>query len=137
MIVEENLISNDAGGAILYLGDPLVEVSSDGNLGEVLPLKAYFGDHKRQINSTREGVEIFPNPSNGYVNIILNPNYSSEVQIRFFGIDGRMIFDRKLYLINNGPKYFHLNTTGISTGSYYLSVNQANWTDSFKVQIIK
>lgn len=83
-----------------------------------------------QIN----GLNIFPNPSFGDINIRLNPKTNTDIQVTLFDLQGRVII-KKPY--NNNSLNFNekLNVRNLSTGVYLLNVREGSYSSTERIVI--
>lgn len=81
--------------------------------------------------TTWEGVSVYPNPTDGNLNVYLNLKISDDVAIRVFNPMGQLV-DSQMYQNTLGGTYnFNLNNQ--SNGMYFVEVAAGNTTKTFKV----
>ncbi len=67
-------------------------------------------------------VSIYPNPSDRDFTVQFNAFSDQKVEIRLMDMSGRTVMQRDLGIISNGLHYLELNTDGLATGTYMLSM---------------
>ena len=106
---------------------PLVSYSKFTNL--LLGTTTYTVYYQRNpiVNSINKVPEeahklsIYPNPTNGIVNIKINSNLTKQaVQIQLVSIDGRVLSSRKVSYSENG--YYRLDYSSMAKGIYYIII---------------
>ena len=65
---------------------------------------------------------VFPNPFHDQVQVELNIESTSTVQIRLVDIYGRVVYSREMAAVNAGQYTLPLDTKDFAAGSYLLSV---------------
>lgn len=73
--------------------------------------------------------KIYPNPSNGLLNININ-NYIGELQINVFDLNGRQVYNQNVTNFNNTNA---INLESLSTGIYVLKLQGENLNYSEKI----
>lgn len=76
---------------------------------------------------------LYPNPTNGVINIRLDREQNVQSQIRIIDLSGRVVYDQSLVLSNAN---FVLNLNELSAGIYVLQLSSENQTVSRKINII-
>lgn len=85
--------------------------------------------------NTLETLDIYPNPFNNSINIIL-PNTLNNVTIRLYDLSGRIIYNtRKTVIENNRLEITNLNT--LSKGTYILQITDLETNATLKHKVIK
>jgi hypothetical protein len=76
-------------------------------------------------------VSVYPNPSNKLLNVSV-PGVSNISAIRIFNTNGNVVYSRKNISGNN----LSLNTSGVSAGTYYVSVVIGSYTYTTQMVIV-
>ena len=79
-------------------------------------------------NVLNKGIKVYPNPSNGIVNIAID-NYNGDITVEVYDINGRKVF-------SNAGDYMKVNTInlqGFQRGVYILNVNGESLSYSEKI----
>ena len=80
----------------------------------------------------------YPNPFNGNVNFAVNSTKSGPVQVSIFSINGKLVNQFKSSVIENSNSVISWIPDGnASTGTYFISVNSNQFTQSQKILFIK
>ena len=80
----------------------------------------------------------YPNPFNGSVNFALNSTKSGPVQVSIFSTNGKLVNQFKSSVIKNSSKVISWTPEStVSTGTYFVSVNSDQFTQSQKILFIK
>jgi hypothetical protein len=69
-------------------------------------------------------VNIYPNPSNGFVNFAVNGPNKNDIQIKVYDLAGSMIFEKTLNV--NGTSYTSYDFSELSKGMYIVNVSSVN-----------
>ncbi|HRP89921.1 MAG TPA: T9SS type A sorting domain-containing protein [Edaphocola sp.] len=69
-----------------------------------------------------EALNVYPNPSNGNLNISYNFKNNSEANVRVFDLSGKVVFTKNLGTISEGTKNFNLDMNTLSTGFYTIEL---------------
>jgi hypothetical protein len=80
--------------------------------------------------------ELYPNPTNGDFNVIINSNAQKAGQISVFSPDGKLVEDKTIQLIF-GENLFPISLESRSTGIYFVDVNIGSETFMHKVSVNK
>ncbi|MBL7787968.1 MAG: T9SS type A sorting domain-containing protein [Chitinophagales bacterium] len=105
-----------------------------------LPLPAYMGTlptihFKNDVGNTTAAmpIKVYPNPSNGLVNVILPDSYNGDVQLSLYSVDGKSLLNQKLY---SGSNTLYLQT--MQAGLYYYLIQlDGNVVERNKLILIK
>lgn len=81
-------------------------------------------------------VGLYPNPSNGVFNVIINSTTQKAAQISVFSPDGKLVEDKTIQLIF-GENLFPISLESRSTGIYFVTVNIGSETFIQKVSVNK
>lgn len=95
---------------------------------------AFVSVHEIQTFSS---VELYPNPANQYSTIVLEVEKSTDVRIELLNSLGQniaMIADTKL---NTGKNTFQINTSGLSSGIYFVNISLDGKTSSLRKLIVE
>ena len=79
-------------------------------------------------NVLNKGIKVYPNPSNGIVNIAID-NYVGDITVEVYDINGRKVF-------SNAGDYMKVNTVnlqGFQKGVYILNVKEETLSYSEKI----
>lgn len=79
---------------------------------------------------TFDKIHLFPNPAKEYLNIVLNSNNSSEVDLKIISLEGRIIYTQKLNRRENNQHTINISTW--ANGLYYLFINDGKTVSSNK-----
>lgn len=79
-------------------------------------------------NAIAKGIKIYPNPSNGVLNIAV-PNYTGDLNIEIFDINGRKVVSNKADFTSETT----VNLTGLQSGVYIVKLQGDNLTHSEKI----
>ena len=80
----------------------------------------------------------YPNPFNGSVSFAVNSTKSGPVQVSIFSINGKLVNQFKSSVIENSSKVIRwVPESTVSTGTYFVSVNSNQFTQSQKILFIK
>jgi subtilisin-like proprotein convertase family protein len=115
----------------------IVEDTGDVDIGtlESWSLELCTSEPVLGVNSfVFEDFNVYPNPSNGIINIQFTSKNTSDVEITVFDLLGRKI-SQNVFLTNNIFFKESLNIGQISGGIYILQVKRGNETSSQKLQI--
>ena len=82
-----------------------------------------------------EGVSVFPNPTDGNINVYLKLKTNDDVNIRVFNPIGQLITSQNSTNTNGGTYNFDLS--GQATGLYFVEVNAGSLTKTFKIVVTK
>lgn len=100
---------------------------------------AYSATNKFSIDMTTAAMDlkqesplsIYPNPSNGTLNVKLK-GLTSEAKIELFNILGKPVYSAKA---DKAAEQFQLNISEIPVGMYLIRISATDWVKSAKVQI--
>jgi hypothetical protein len=89
---------------------------------------AVTGDYTVESSTPPDGIEdlteldmeVYPNPSNGQFNIVVNENTSDNFRIAVFNISGQLVYQSEFNAGQESRKT--INITNLSDGVYYLQV---------------
>lgn len=87
-------------------------------------LQEMFDENLSIENSTVEELSLFPNPSDGIINIRSDKNY----QLEIFSVEGKIILN------DFGNQ---IDISGIQNGTYFLKIRQENTNNSASFKILK
>ena len=80
----------------------------------------------------------YPNPFNGSVSFAVNSTKSGPVLVSIFSIHGKLVDQFKSSVIENSSKVIRwIPESTVSTGTYFVSVNSNQFTQSQKILFIK
>ena len=80
----------------------------------------------------------YPNPFNGSVSFAVNSTKSGPVLVSIFSIHGKLVNQFKSSVIENSSKVIRwIPESTVSTGTYFVSVNSNQFTQSQKILFIK
>ncbi|TVR81829.1 MAG: T9SS C-terminal target domain-containing protein [Chitinophagaceae bacterium] len=85
-------------------------------------------------NTENLKLEIYPNPSNGIIQIFLNKQFSGLVNIEIFNITGQKVFNQE-YNFTSDNNSLILDVKVLITGVYFLTVNHKDLTVNQKLII--
>lgn len=80
------------------------------------------------------GLEVFPNPTTDYININLDLDNSSDVELSIFNLSGQMLETRTLQ-VATGQWSNKINTQNFDAGMYFLEVKQENKFQTLKFTV--
>jgi hypothetical protein len=83
-----------------------------------------------QVASLKSGINVYPNPASGKVNIRWKKPVSGEVKVTISDLSGRKVF-QKVYSSVSGET--SINVSGIATGVYFLQVNHEGENANYKL----
>jgi len=83
-----------------------------------------------QVASLKSGINVYPNPASGKVNIRWKKPVSGEVKVSISDLAGRKVFE-KVYSSVSGET--SINVSGIATGVYFLQVNHEGENANYKL----
>ena len=95
---------------LTYLTMPLLALSASANTGS----EVIGGE---PVVSADWEVQVYPNPSNGVCNILVNGN-NSKLNVLVFNVIGEKMFETKIL----GEHQAKLDLTGLETGLYIVQV---------------
>ncbi|MFY7963598.1 MAG: T9SS type A sorting domain-containing protein [Chitinophagaceae bacterium] len=78
-----------------------------------------------QTSIVKEAMDVYPNPTKGEVSISINTNIEKRVSLNLFDVNGKIVYQKPVSLINGNNK-FQLNLTkqiNLKSGIYYLKVS--------------
>jgi len=141
--------SNDNGGSWTDFTNPLLQPTAGTNIqclavGFADVNNGWVGNYdanlsvnsilkyKNTINTTavnnidanKNSFEIYPNPSNGKVNLVLTADNNTEVNISVYDITGKVVFDKAIQL--NGMQKLSYDFTGFTKGLYFVKYSNGN-----------
>lgn len=81
-------------------------------------------------------ITVYPNPSNGYMHMLINSKTDSDATIHVHDVTGRVVYSQQIKVTANVAEYF-LDLTGLATGAYSLKVTLTDQTyyDQINIQI--
>jgi hypothetical protein len=82
-----------------------------------------------------EGVSVFPNPTDGNINVYLKLKSNDDVFIRVFNPVGQLITSQTSSNSSGGTYNFDLNSQ--APGLYFVEVNAGNLTKTFKILVAR
>jgi len=99
------------GGGGFFPGEIALEVIEQG--GECRPVSASVKNFNAELLSA---LSVFPNPSNGLVNISINTIQLNNIEVAVFDFTGKQVFAETVQ--PNGSYNKQLNLSGLSKGVY-------------------
>jgi len=78
-------------------------------------------------------VSVYPNPSNGLVNVNISARDLGQVSVKVFNMLGEMVSETNDHLA--GPKTFKLDLEGQAKGMYFINIKAGNASSVKKVMI--
>ncbi len=75
--------------------------------------------------AANEETLVYPNPSNGIVNIKYSSTFSRQMQINVFDVSGRLVFSKTTSAIK-GNNNLQLDLRNLNSGSYYVELKSSN-----------
>ncbi len=85
-----------------------------------------------QLTAGKSAFKVFPNPSNGQINLLSTNKDLVKAQITLMNTQRQVVFDQSVQFNQN--QAFQLNKT-LSPGVYFLSIQQANMTEIKKLVV--
>ena len=80
----------------------------------------------------------YPNPFNGSVSFAVNSSKAGPVQVSIFSINGKLVSKFKYPVNENSSKIIKwIPERTVPTGTYFVSVNSNQFTQSQKILFIK
>ncbi len=117
----DQIVEPPITGELVLMGDTIYEPVEDRILPEediILPLD------KTERSPSLEITNIYPNPTSGEVNIQMRSIEPSEVTIRIFTIDNKMVQEKKDFVV--GDQLIQLNLTAdLEDGIYFIQFRDA------------
>ena len=86
------------------------------------------------LNTSTSSVSIFPNPTSGKLNIIWNESANELVNINITNITGQTVYSNKLKF-NQGSGENQIDLSGLSNGTYLVSITSATLNSKFKINL--
>lgn len=121
-------ILNDSTFGFIFSTSPSDPYCMNSYLNAVkLKVNEDFTAELPKINSNSEIVEIFPNPSNAKVNIVLNDMKNPEVRV--FNAQGQLIYEYR----GVQKDILQIELKNQVAGMYYVIVSNENVTKTFKL----
>jgi len=80
-----------------------------------------------------DGLNIYPNPSNGYTNIVFNLSEAKETGIALFNVLGQKVYAHDAGLLWQGTHQHHIHTEGYAPGIYNCVITFGHETVSRKI----
>ncbi len=142
LITENNIyeyyVCSDAnGGAIIFFGAVLVQVSRNGNLGEVLPLEVKPTLPEKGQEKSSLKLRCYPNPSNNLINLKIETRPFNPIEIGVYTVDGSIV---EQISAESGASGFYdsdFNAGSIATGIYIVRAVAHQETALEKLCVIK
>lgn len=115
-----------------------VDASAASNFQYYYRVKATIGDSSSTYSNevlysppsadqeklNEKSVSIFPNPTEGQVQVTIDNNYFGEIGISIFDALGRQLQPTKLFEKNNIKFHFNIDLTDLANGVYFVKINQ-------------
>jgi hypothetical protein len=99
----------------------------------IAKLNVQLNDRVNNISQIRNNIEIYPNPSSGYLNILL-PNFAEQCTINIYDIEGRKI---KQLTVNSDPSHFQCLEINLpDAGVFFIQSIFTNYYTINKIIII-
>ncbi|MFI5221712.1 MAG: T9SS type A sorting domain-containing protein, partial [Bacteroidia bacterium] len=86
-------------------------------------------------NKSRSSVAIYPNPTNGILNIEIESAEQKNISINLYDVNGRNILNEKRIVIS-GKQTFQFNSSTIPSGIYFLNVSDKSGSSIGKQKIV-
>ncbi len=80
-----------------------------------------------------DGFAVFPNPTEGIVNITVGPDASGAARVRVMDMSGRVVMEAPLMLRSGAIHAIDMG--GLQTGQYAIQLSTAHWTKVQRVQV--
>jgi hypothetical protein len=104
----------------------LKQVDFDGKFeySEILANECY--------NNQTEAIEIYPNPTNDFVNIKIENWDSGTLKLEIFDMMGRLVLSKELF-VNNGTTNDRIDISKFNPGVYHIRFSDKNTTINLKI----
>lgn len=79
-----------------------------------------------KVEKNKNSAVLFPNPSNGQVNISVDWSQSENAAITVYDYTGREVMSANNYALVAGEQQFALNLSGLSNGNYIVKIQSQN-----------
>lgn len=99
-----------------------IKANDEVGSGSYCPNISFTTAAKSSVGSNDEiKFQIYPNPSNDYVNIEFNSNSNQKLEIKLFDIKGNLV-KQQYQILNEGFCKLNFETKTINNGKYYLQM---------------
>ncbi len=86
------------------------------------------------FNPSGNGFAIYPNPAKNFINLQHNEALKASIHVALANVQGQIVLEKEF---SAGTINCVLNTTAIASGTYFLTIVQNGFKQSFKVSISK
>lgn len=87
-----------------------------------------------KLNASLSSVSIFPNPSNGSTNLVIQSQKSTETYLRITNLLGEVVYEKNIS-VGYGANTVNINTSSLKPGIYSLNLNSADGEISKKLVV--
>ena len=112
-------------------GDNTVYTNSDNASYVDLPLVSYTENIEAPLSCEPFRIGLYPNPASNYINISINSNSRSLMNIHVLDMNGKEVMNT-MESIEKGNEHFRLNVSGLQPGIYI-----AKFTDEKNFTVMK
>lgn len=95
------------------------------DLAALVGIEEYFKD------DNKSSIQLFPNPTSNNLNIKFNSERQEKVKFRIYSSDGKLVYET-LYPIIEGMNLIQINTNYLSTGIYFIQLQNQDYSVSEK-----
>ncbi|GAB4253753.1 MAG: hypothetical protein Kow0079_09610 [Vicingaceae bacterium] len=125
-----------------YDGNSEVMIKMEGtsNYGNNLYVDNINMDINTGINSSElsdNSLQVYPNPSNGIVNLTFNSNQTTEISFKVLNTLGQEVFSKNNQSVTEGSNYFTFDATDLPNGIYMINFTVNSKTLTKKVSVLK
>ncbi len=96
-----------------------------------------FSVSVKEVSTTINSISLFPNPTNGIVNINFNTSKAEEVTINITDISGRVVKSVPSTNYNAGMNNVIMDASDLNNGLYFVSIRSANFNKTTRLLIAK
>ncbi len=80
-----------------------------------------------------DAIEVYPNPTTGFINVSFNNIASEDVNIEIFDVLGRVVYSN----VMSNPTTISVDMSGYAEGMYMLKVNTPSYSSNKKIMLTK
>ena len=122
-------------------GDPGFEPWVALSNGGTFPLDVFnlLDQNVNNLTSTKvsEGLNIFPNPASDYVQINMDLEVESDIEISIFNSLGQQVMNKDFGKNNAGQSSFEMEVNNLQTGFYLMRIRTNDVFETRSIQILK
>ncbi|HBK83395.1 MAG TPA: hypothetical protein DDZ41_07330, partial [Flavobacterium sp.] len=85
-------------------------------------LKSTENHQNTQITENSKSLIIYPNPSKGNINLITQVKYAGAIKIEIIDVLGGIVYEKKIYNLEEGYQHIPLKDITIASGVYILKI---------------